>query len=103
MIGIVVAIREELTEFYSNNEYTSHLMPDVVVIESGMGKTNAINATNKLIELYKPNLLISAGFAGAVKKRIEPGTSYICNNLWGIPGSPAFWSTENADISKFGL
>ena len=110
MIGIVVAIREELTEFFSNNEfikhtedhenhsvYTSHLMPDVVVIESGMGKTNAINATNKLIELYKPNLLISAGFAGAVKKRIEPGTSYICNNLWGIPGSPAFWSTENAE------
>lgn len=110
MIGIVIAIREELTEFFSNHEfsnhkqdhgnqpvYTSHIMPEVVVIESGMGKANAINATNKLIELYQPNLIISAGFAGAVRQNIEPGTSYICNNLWSIPGSPAFWSIESAE------
>ena len=58
MIGIVVAIREELTEVCSNNKFvaykldaedqpvfTSQIMPEVAVIESGMGKANAINAT----------------------------------------------------------
>ncbi len=110
MIGIVIAIREELTGFLSNHEfanhkqeegnqpvYTSHIMNEVVVIESGMGKANAINATNKLIELYQPNLIISTGFAGAVRQNIESGTSYICNDLWSIPGSPAFWSIESAE------
>ena len=110
MIGIVIAIREELTEFLANHElanhkqdqgnqpvYTSHIMPEAAVIESGMGKANAINATNKLIELYQPNFIISAGFAGAVRQNIEPGTSYICNNLWSVPGSPAFWSIESAE------
>ena len=90
MIGIVVAIREELTEFFSNNKFvaykldaedqpvfTSQIMPEVAVIESGMGKANAINATNKLIELYHPNIIISAGFAGSVKQNVSSGTSYI--------------------------
>ena len=114
MIGIVIAIREELTEFFSNNEFISHkhnqgnrtvftskMLPEVVVIESGMGKENAVSATNTLIECYKPNILISAGFAGSVKKNVPTGTSFICNKLWGIPGSPAFWATgiaENTEI-----
>lgn len=110
MIGIVVAISEELTEFFSNNKFvaykldaedqpvfTSQILPEVAVIESGMGKANAINATNKLIELYHPNIIISAGFAGSVKQNVSSGTSYICNNLWSIPGSPAFWSTDIAE------
>jgi len=114
VIGIVIAIREELTEFFSNNEFVSHkhnqgdrtvftskILPEIVVIESGMGKANAISATNTLIECYKPNTLMSAGFAGSVKKNVSTGTSYICNKLWGIPGSPVFWSTditENREI-----
>ena len=110
MIGVVVAIREELTDFFSENEfvpdklysndqtiYTSALISNVALIESGMGKTNAINATNKLINLLQPGLIISAGFAGSVKRQVMPGTSYLCDNLWSIQGSPAFWSKEIAE------
>ena len=110
MIGIVIAIREELLEFFSKNEfvkdkqqyenqpvYTSRLMPDVVIIESGMGKENAINATSTLIAAYHPNLIISAGFAGSVIQNTEPGTAYICSEIWSMPGSPAFWSTQIAE------
>ncbi len=107
MIGIVIAIREELLEFFSKNKfvkdkqhdenqpvYTSHLMPDVVVVESGMGKENVINATSKLIASYQPIMIISAGFAGSVVENTEPGTTYICSEVWSMPGSPAFWSTQ---------
>jgi len=110
VIGIVIALREELTEFLSNNEFISHkhnqgnrtvftskMLPEVIVIESGMGKENAVSATNTLIECYKPNVLISAGFSGSVKKNVQTGTSFICNKLWGIPGSPAFWTTNIAE------
>ena len=110
MIGIVIAIREELLEFFSKNEfvkdkqqdenqsvYTSHLMPDVVIIESGMGKENAINATSTLIAAYQPKIIISAGFAGSVIQNTEPGTAYICSDIWSMPGPAAFWSTQIAE------
>lgn len=112
MIAIVVAIREELSTFVSRNKFVpaeqidinqcifqSELIPDVVLMESGIGKSNAENATKIILDRYKPSLLISAGFAGSVKQSIEPGTIYLCNSLWVIEGTPAFWSTELATQS----
>jgi len=81
VIAIVVAIREELSTFVSRNKFVpaeqidinqcifqSELIPDVVLMESGIGKSNAENATKIILDRYKPSLLISAGFAGSVKQ-----------------------------------
>jgi adenosylhomocysteine nucleosidase len=85
-IGIVVAMPEEvrpiLRRFGSHRKEQAgqfpvyHLRLDgrsLTLIQSGMGLKKAAAATDELIAYAKPRILISAGFAGGVRKGLAVG------------------------------
>lgn len=87
MIGIVVAMSEELTRilFKSNiiyiDDYLSYRSffackicdKDVVLTVSGIGKVNSSLATQYMIDNYKVSSVINIGVAGSLDKNIEVG------------------------------
>ena len=113
MIGIVTAIREEVSDFLrqggfqpadgpvngdrSVHFFESRQMPDVVVVEGGMGRENAERATRLLTDRYGPDLIVSAGFAGAVKPGAKAGDLVMCSQVWSLPGPASFWSEDSAE------
>lgn len=45
-----------------------------VLVESGIGKTNAVNATETLLSVFRPHRVVSAGFAGALDPSLGKNT-----------------------------
>ena len=112
MIAVVIAIAEEVRDYLdeggfkrargesTNRFYESPQKPDVVVVEGGVGRDRAEMATGEVIERYSPELLISAGFAGAVKPGLRVGDLFVCDRVWSVDGDPAFWKPEAASTRK---
>lgn len=44
---------------------------DVVIVKSGIGKVNAARATQMLVDIYKPKLIINTGIAGGTDPKIK--------------------------------
>lgn len=63
-----------------------------VLVESGIGLKKARNATESLIEVFKPNQILSAGFAGALDPALLRNTVY-------SPSSVSF-QEETIEISE---
>jgi adenosylhomocysteine nucleosidase len=85
-IGIVVAMPEELRpilrRFATQRKEQTGQFPvyllrldgrSLTIIQSGMGVQKAAAATEELIGYAKPHLIISAGFAGGVRKGLAVG------------------------------
>jgi adenosylhomocysteine nucleosidase len=85
-IGIVVAMPEEvrpiLRRFGKHRKEQAGQFPvflfrldgrSLILIQSGMGIKKAAAATEELIDYAKPRILISAGFAGGVRKGLDVG------------------------------
>jgi len=85
-IGIVVAMPEELRpilrRFATHRKEQTGQFPvyllrldgrSLTIIQSGMGVQKAAAATNELIRYATPRILISAGFAGGVRKGLAVG------------------------------
>ena len=108
MIGVVSAIGREVSDFLSLGGFTvsdvhdgvrffeSASMPNVVVVEGGMGREKAERATRLLIDKCGPDLIVSAGFAGGVTPEARVGDVFICNQLWALPGPATFWTEDGA-------
>lgn len=54
---------------------------EFILVESGMGLDNAARATELLVKEYRPDLLISAGFCGAVQAELEVGDIVVAKQI----------------------
>lgn len=108
MYAIVTALREEVSRYLRRGDFressqsngvgvfesSSH--PDVVVLEGGVGRENAEEATRYALKTYSPEFIISAGFAGAVTPELKAGNLFLCNRISAMDGPPATWSEAGA-------
>lgn len=93
-IGIIFAMQEELIELkkylHTNNEkkiydlifYEATLNnQNIILTESGIGKTNAARTTQILIDYYKPEAIFNIGVAGGIAKNLKVGDVIISTSL----------------------
>ena len=93
-IGIIFAMQEELIELkkylHINNEkkiydlifYEATLNnQNIILTESGIGKTNAARTTQILIDYYKPEAIFNIGVAGGIAKNLKVGDVIISTSL----------------------
>lgn len=93
-IGIIFAMQEELIELkkylHINNEkkiydlifYEANLNnQNIILTESGIGKTNAARTTQILIDYYKPEAIFNIGVAGGIAKNLKVGDIIISTSL----------------------
>ena len=93
-IGIIFAMQEELVELkkylHINNEkkiydlifYEATLNnQNIILTESGIGKTNAARTTQILIDYYKPEAIFNIGVAGGIAKNLKVGDIIISTSL----------------------
>ena len=93
-IGIIFAMQEELIELknylHINNEkkiydlifYEATLNnQNIILTESGIGKTNAARTTQILIDYYKPEAIFNIGLAGGIAKNLKVGDIIISTSL----------------------
>lgn len=93
-IGIIFAMQEELIELkkylHINNEkkiydlifYEATLNnQNIILTESGIGKTNSARTTQILIDYYKPEAIFNIGVAGGIAKNLKVGDVIISTSL----------------------
>ena len=93
-IGIIFAMQEELIELkkylHINNDkkiydlifYEATLNnQNIILTESGIGKTNAARTTQILIDYYKPEAIFNIGVAGGIAKNLKVGDIIISTSL----------------------
>jgi len=59
---------------------------ETVLVQTGMGKERAENATRFILERYPITSIISLGFAGALAPELKIGDVVICSTLYCAPG-----------------
>jgi adenosylhomocysteine nucleosidase len=59
---------------------------DILLVQTGMGKERAENATQFILERYPVTAIISLGFAGALAPELRIGDVVVCSTLHGQPG-----------------
>ena len=108
MLGIVTAFKQEIKGYLKSYEFRvvdrdnslrfhrSTRQPNVVVAEGAVGRERAEASTRQLIERYKPDGILSAGFAGAVRAGLKPGDLFLCDRLMSIEDPPAWWRADEA-------
>ena len=107
-IGIIVAMDKEFVQLNSLFENDS----DVCVVKSGIGKVNAALATQKLIDTYHPDFIISSGCAGGLSQLLNVGDVVVSekvryhdvycgddNELGQVQDMPAEFETNTALIN----
>ena len=109
MLGIVTAFKEEVREYLRHggfrvsdrsgylSYYRSKKEPDVVLVEGGIGRKRASEATRQIAERYDLELIVSAGFAGGVQEGLRTGDVFLCERVMSIEGPAAFWSPDSAN------
>ena len=93
-IGIIFAMQEELIELknflhinkekkiYELTFYEATLNnKNIILTESGIGKTNAARTTQILIDYYKPEAIFNIGVAGGIAKNLKVGDVIISTSL----------------------
>ena len=93
-ISIIFAMQEELIELkkylHINDEkkiydlifYEATLNnQNIILTESGIGKTNAARTTQILIDYYKPEAIFNIGVAGGIAKNLKVGDVIISTSL----------------------
>jgi len=59
---------------------------DTLLVQTGMGRERAENATQFMLERYPVTAIISLGFAGALAPELRIGDVVVCSTLHGQPG-----------------
>ena len=107
MLAVVAAFKEEINDYLKSGGfqvadkseslriYRSSRASNVVVAVGGVGKERAQAAAKQLIESYRPECVLSVGFAGGVQSGLNPGDLFICDRLISIEGPAAFWRVDN--------
>ena len=108
MLAVVAAFKEEVGSYLAEGEFRVELQenslrfhrsrarPGIVVVEGGVGKRGALEAARKVIEQCRPDVVISAGFAGGVRAGMSPGDLFICDKLMSVEGPAPFWTNDTA-------
>ena len=98
MLAILAALRQEIRDYVGprgfsetareggTRFYQSPAARDVVVVEGGVGRTRAEKATRQTVERFRPDLIVSAGFAGAVKPGLSTSDLILCDRVWAAEG-----------------
>jgi adenosylhomocysteine nucleosidase len=60
---------------------------DTLLVQTGMGKERAENATRFILERYPVTAIISLGFAGALAPELRIGDVVVCSTLHCLPAS----------------
>ena len=76
--------------------YKSDALKDVVVVQGAIGKEQAEAATEKLIESFRPQRIVSAGFAAGARPGYRAGAVFLCDRLMVVEGAAAFWNLDSA-------
>ena len=108
MMAVVAALREEVKDFLAwggfklaeqesgTRFYRSPEARNVVVVESGIGRTRAEKATRLAAETFRPDFIASVGFAGGVRSGLETSDLLLCGRVWAVEGPLNSWSPETA-------
>lgn len=125
-IGIVVAMPEERTALVKVLRGVTRLQRDgcwlyrgrlaereICIVEGGMGTTAASKAAKLLLAECAPQLLISAGYCGAVRPGPQTGDLVVCSRLLTadqervqelpLPGGEQVAARLAAELQRFGL
>ena len=109
MLGIVAAFKEEVSEYLIRGRFRlverngpyrffrARRGPAAALVLGAVGKSGATEATSQLLENYGPRLVVSAGFAGAVRPDLDTGDVLACDRVLSMEGPPASWTVENAN------
>jgi adenosylhomocysteine nucleosidase len=104
MIGIIVALKSEIDIVNITKDIKTYIVDGfrcyvfnllnkpLVLIYSGVGKANASVAAHILINYFKVNLVINAGFCGGISNKVEIGSFVV----------PRFVSYYDVDVTSFG-
>lgn len=65
---------------------------EIVLAIGGIGQTQASHASQVLLDRFKPRVLISAGFAGALDASLQPGDLILGERLIRLDGG---WSNQH--------
>ena len=108
MLAIVAAFKDEISEYLSRGRYQvtategrlriyqSELIPEVVVSEGGVGRELAQRGTRQLVERFRPDVVISAGFAGGARTGANTGEAFFCDRLVAVDGPLYLWEKSEA-------
>ena len=106
MLAIIAAFKDELSGYLKRGQfqvtgqdngfriYESEQVPDVVVSEGGIGKEGSQASARLAAERFKPDMMISAGFAGGASEGMRPGEVFICDRLVAVDGPPFLWGKD---------
>lgn len=107
MLAVVAAFKEEVKDYLERRAfrlesqekplrfYESPEEPGVVVVVGAFGRTRAEQATKRVIERYKPDYIVSAGFAGGSRGGLRPGDLFVCDRLMSMEGPASLWGTTS--------
>lgn len=94
MIAILYAIKQEINPIMKHMHVSKKFKIEemlffqadlnglpVTLVQTGIGRNNAIKAANHLLKTFKINLLISSGVAGGLRQGIDIGDLAIAENV----------------------
>lgn len=112
MIGIIVAMKEELSSIkkymkneriekvYENEFYIGDIEKNTCVLTvCGVGKVNAARTTQILIDNYKPDYIINIGVAGGINDELRIGDIVIGEKLVQYDFDLTAFGREKGEIS----
>ena len=106
MLAIIAAFREEVRAYLDAHRfkaasdegslrfYESEAAPGVVVVDGAVGRARAAKAADVVIHRYRPDLVLSAGFAGGVLEGQDTGDVFLCDRLMAVEGPAIFWEPD---------
>ena len=108
LLAIVAAFKDEISEYLGRGGYRvtvtegrlriyeSELIPRVVVLEGGVGKELSQRGTRAIVERFRPDMVISAGFAGGAMTGANTGEAFFCDRLVAVDGPLYLWEKSEA-------
>ena len=108
MLAIVAAFKDEISDYLRRGRYRltvaegrlriyqSELVPEVVVSEGGVGKDLSQKGTLRIVERFRPDMVISAGFAGGAMTGANTGEAFFCDRLVAVDGPMYLWEKSEA-------
>ena len=111
MIAVVAALKDEIADYLAGHGfmldgrtdtarfYRSPDERDVVVVEGGVGRRRAEEATRQVVQRFGPELVVAVGFAGGVVPGLTTGDLVVCQKVWAVEGPPAEWTPDRGGVA----
>ncbi|MBM4085224.1 MAG: 5'-methylthioadenosine/S-adenosylhomocysteine nucleosidase, partial [Planctomycetes bacterium] len=61
---------------------------EVLLVQTGIGKAKAAQATRVTLERFAPSVVVSTGFAGGTQASLAAGDLAIADRVWSCSGDP---------------